>query len=103
MDLREILEAAAMTTESYQRGLQTGLAMKQRTMETVLRAYDRALRDENLKIPTYLHAAVELMRREVESDASALAEIRIKRDRENPPMGPEHDRTTHGTALQSGS
>lgn len=103
MDMERIVAAAALTTQAYQTGMEQGARFERLKFEAVILAYDKALRDKHVVIPSYLHAAIEHARSEL-AKQNIAAEAGIQRDKALRDQGrPEHDMTTTGSRLQAGA
>lgn len=88
--LKEQMEAMNNCTAA---GIRAGQQMERVKVTAILAAYDRAIQDENTKIPSYLMAAIEAARSEFLS-ASPFAERRHEPRND--------DMTTWGTPLKAG-
>lgn len=74
-------------------GMRGGMAVERVRTDAIISAYDKAIKDPNTKIPSYLMAAIEAARIP-NVGASPFAERRMQpRD---------DDMTTHGTPLKAG-
>jgi len=73
MDLNGILDAARMSADTHRTALEIGAETERKKFEGVIRAYDRALADPAFKCPTYLHAAMEFARSEVQKQSKAVS------------------------------
>lgn len=76
--------------ESYEDGLIAGTDLCARKLLAIHIAYDRALRDTNAKIPTYLHAAIEASRTTIKRVPDVPGEA-------------HHDLDTFGRPLKAGT
>lgn len=93
-----ISEIALGHAKSCMAGMRAGQAAEVRKMRPVVQAYDRALLDPQTKIPTYLHAALEAMRKDMmEYDWNAAADRRDQQER------PEHDTDVVGRMMRAGA
>jgi hypothetical protein len=52
-------EMVRHVVEAHAEGIDAGYALQQKKLDTIAAAYDKALQDPSVKIPTYLHAAIE--------------------------------------------
>ncbi len=100
---QDLLNTAAVTTAAYQNGMAEGARHERVKFEAVIIAYDRALRDKSLNVPTYLHMALENARSEL-AKQNIAAEAGIRKDQMERHTGrPEHDRDVFGARLEFGS
>lgn len=73
IDMELLANAAELSTTAYRNGMQIGAILERRKFLGILRAYDRALADPNVVIPTYLHAAIEGARSDLDAPAEQKA------------------------------
>lgn len=102
MNLDKIMEAAAMSTAAYQKGMEMGARHEREKFEIVIKAYDKALLDQSVVIPTALHMALEHARSELDK-ANRHADAAMQRDAQERFQGrPEQDQDVVGRALRAG-
>ncbi len=100
---QNLMDTIANTTTAYLSGMEEGARFERKKFETVILAYDRALLDKSLNMPTYLHMAIENARSEATKQNIAI-EAGMQRDRSKRYSGgPEHDQTTTGSRLEAGA
>jgi hypothetical protein len=103
MNQNDLITQANVQTELYRKGMVEGQRFERQKFEAVIIAYDRALRDRSLNVPTYLHAALENARSEIQKQNIA-AESGLRKDqRERLEGQAHHDLDTCGREMRAGS
>ena len=90
MDESPVRTMIASIISTYSEGIDAGAAHEARKLFAIHAAYDLALKDPNVKMPSYLHAAIEASR-------SRLTPA----PKEN--WRPEHDQDVFGRQLKAGT
>lgn len=99
-----IFAQANAMNQQFQTGLKAGKEMNRAAHKALKVAYDAALKDEAVKIPTTLHVAIEqILRLRDEQQINDYANDGVKREQLERHEGrPEHDQDMVGRALRAG-